>query len=358
MGRLRVLNFQLAGSAGGTLLEHLLIESIGAERGGGIFAWANTNGVKSLLEDDTFDEFLLSGNFRLFVGTDSITDPPAVDRLVAVSTKRPRLDVRAFMSPTTSLFHPKMAWFEHEHHLSLIVGSGNLTMGGLRSNWEAFVSLKLTGAERRDALTKIEAFLTSVTDHLLPITDERVRDRAEKNTGNERSLRTTRTTTPARPAVVSSVAEVLVAEIPKSGDRWAQANFDLENYEGFFGARLGSQRRISLHHVNAAGAVGEVESRPSVEVASQNYRFELAAARGLAYPAAGSPIGVFLRLATGEFLYSMLLPGDPGYSEVDQLLAVSWQGRADRKRRVRFNVDQVQSAWPDSPLWTVALPAL
>jgi hypothetical protein len=63
MGRVRVLNFQIAGSAGGTLLEHLLVESIGAERGGGIFAWANTNGVKSLLEDDTFDEFLLAGNF-------------------------------------------------------------------------------------------------------------------------------------------------------------------------------------------------------------------------------------------------------------------------------------------------------
>jgi hypothetical protein len=353
-----VLKFQIAGSAGGYLLEHLLIESIGAERGGGIFAWANTNGVKSLFEDDAFDEFLLAGNFRLFVGTDSITDPPAVDKLIEVSTRRPRLDVRAFMSPTTSLFHPKLAWFEHDEHLSLVVGSGNLTMGGLRSNWEAFVSLKLTGDDRREALANIEAFLTSVTDHLLPITDPRVRARAEKNTGNERSLRATGAATPVRPTITSSVEEVLVAEIPKAGNRWAQANFDLENYEGFFGAKVGSQRRISLHHVDSTGAVGEVESRPSVEVASQNYRFELAAARGLAYPSVGSPIGVFLRLATGEFLYSLLLPGDPGYAEVDKLLAANWQGRPDRKRRVRFNVDEIQTVWPDSPLWTVALPAL
>ncbi|NYD77399.1 phospholipase D family protein [Arthrobacter cupressi] len=311
-----------------------------------------------MLEDDAFDEFLLAGNFRLFVGTDSITDPPAVDKLVEISTKRPRLDVRAFMSPTPSLFHPKMAWFEHDKYLSLIVGSGNLTMGGLRSNWEAFVSLKLTGEDKQDALSQIEAFLTSVTDHLLPITDPRVRDRAEQNTGNERSLRTTHITTPARPTVVPSVEEVLVAEIPKAGDRWAQANFDLENYEGFFGAKVGSHRRISLHHVDSSGTVGEMESRPSVEVVSQNYRFELAAARGRAYPTAGPPIGVFLRLATGEFLYSLLLPEDPGYAAIDQLLAASWHGRPDRKRRVRFNAVQVQTAWPDSPLWNVALPAL
>lgn len=353
-----MLHFQIAGSSGGYLLEHLLIESIGAVRGGGIFAWANANGVKSLLEDDAFDEFLLAGNFRLFVGTDSITDPPAIKRLIEISTKRPRLDVRAFMSPTSSLFHPKMAWFEHDDHLSLVVGSGNLTMGGLRSNWEAFVVLKLTGKERKDALVKVEEFLTSVAVDLLPIADPHVLERAKKNTGNERSLRAAPITAPPRPAITSSVEEVLVAEIPRAGDRWAQANFDLENYEGFFGAKVGSQRRISLHHVNASGALGDVESRPSVEVASQNYRFELAAARGRAYPTGGSPIGVFLRLSTGEFLYSLLLPGEPGYTDIDRLLTAHWHGRADRKRRVRFTADEVRAAWPTSPLWGVALPAL
>jgi hypothetical protein len=231
-------------------------------------------------------------------------------------------------------------------------------MGGLRSNWEAFVALKLAGEERREALESIESFLTSVTDHLLPISDPRVYERASKNSGNERSLRRSGpSATPGQTATVA-VEDVLIAEIPKAGDRWAQANFDLENYEGFFGAKAGTQRRISLHHVDEHGHLGEVESRPSVEVASQNYRVELAAARGLAYPAGGSPIGVFLRLGTGEFLYSLLLPGGAGYQEIDALLAAHWHGRADRKRRIRFSVEDVQAAWPDSPLWQVALPAL
>jgi hypothetical protein len=251
-----------------------------------------------------------------------------------------------------------MAWFEHAEHLSLIVGSGNLTMGGLRSNWEAFVLLNLTGKARKDALAEIEDFLTSVTAHLLPIADPRVLERAGRNTGNERSLRTPPAAAPPKPDVSSSVDEVLVAEIPRAGDRWAQANFDLESYEGFFGAKAGSQRRISLHHVDASGALGDVESRPSVEVASKNYRFELAAARGHSYPAGGPPIAVFLRLATGEFLYSLLMPGQAGYQELNELLTRTWRGRADRKRRVRFTADDLRAAWPTSPLWRVALPAL
>lgn len=353
-----MLNFQIAGSTSGYLLEHLLLESIGALRGGGIFAWANANGVKSLLEDEAFDEFLVAGNFRLFVGTDSITDPPAIKKLIEISTKRPRLDVRAFMSPTSSLFHPKIAWFEHENHLSLIVGSGNLTMGGLRSNWEAFVLLKLSGEDRANAMAAIEKFLTSVTEHLLPVTDPRVLEQANTNVGNERSLRSTPREVPSKVDAASAVDEVLIAEIPKSGDRWAQANFDLENYEQFFGAKAGTQRRITLHHVDGGGSIGDVESRPSVEVASQNYRFELAAARGRAYPTGGAPIGVFLRLGTGEFLYSLLFPGDIGYAQVDGLLATHWHGRADRKRRVRLSADEVRAAWPNAPLWNAALPAL
>ncbi len=353
-----MLNFQIAGSADGYLLEHLLLESIGALRGGGIFAWANSNGIESLLEDDVFDEFLQTSDFRLFVGTDSITDVPAIDRLVEISAKRPKLDVHAFISPTNSLFHPKLAWFEHHDYTSLIVGSGNLTMGGLRSNWEAFVVLKLAGTDQETALARIDQFLALTVEHVLPVDDPRVRQQAEKNTGNERTLRHARSGHSTQPDALAAVEEVLVAEIPKAGTRWSQANFDLDNYEKFFGAKAGTQRRISLHHVDENGSLGNVESRPSVEVASHNYRFELAAAKGRTYPTGGSPIGVFLRLATGEFLYSLLFPGGPGYREVSELLVTHWHGPAREKPRVRLAADVVRAAWPMSPLWDVTLPAL
>lgn len=352
-----MIRFQVAGSDGGYLLEQLLLESIGAARGGGIFAWANVNGVRSLLEDDVFGEFLDTGIFRLIVGTDSITDIATVDRLIELSSRRNHLEVRAFVSPSGSLFHPKMAWFEHDDHLSLIVGSGNLTMGGLRSNWEAFVILKLVGKERMDALAEIDRFLMTHVDHLFPITDTRVREQVSKNIGNERSFKSSPAAT-TKGAVAQSVEDVLVAEIPRSDNRWKQANFDRHNYEDFFGARGGSQRRISLYHVDSAGVIGDVESRPGVKVASHNFRFELAAASGIPYPTSGRPIGVFLRLVTGEFIYSLLLPGDPAHRRIDALLATHWGGPAGQMRRIRLTANELESAWPDAPIWRAALPAL
>ncbi|MEK7153263.1 MAG: hypothetical protein AAB834_04905, partial [Patescibacteria group bacterium] len=84
--------------------------------------------------------------------------------------------------------------------------------------------------------------------------------------------------------------EVLIAEIPKSGDRWRQANFDKQSFVDFFGAEPGNNnQRILLRNVSPEGKLGEVESRPSVSVISQNYRFELGAAAGLDYPKANAP---------------------------------------------------------------------
>lgn len=352
-----MLHFQLAGADSGYLLEHLLIESIGARRGGGIFAWANASGAKTLIDDPTFVEFLEAGNFRLFIGLDSITDVAAIEALQSLSSRHFRLDVRAYINSSNGLFHPKMAWFELDNYLSLIVGSGNLTMGGLKSNWEAFTVTHVHGKEAQTTLDEIEGWLTDRGPDLLPLSDPRVLERAAENAGSERNLKHAPAKRPM-PTVLSETETVLVAEIPRAGTRWSQANFDLEHYEGFFGAAVGTQRRIVLYNVYDDGRLGAVESRPSVEVVSQNYRFELAAAKGKAYPTSGRPIGVFVRLKTGEFLYSLLLPGDAGHADLENFLNSRWTGRGDRMRRVTVPVNDVRTAWPSAPLWEAKLPAL
>lgn len=353
-----MLKFQIAGSPGGYLLEHLLIESIGAIRGGGIFAWANAGGAKSLLEDDTFEEFLKKGDFKLFVGTDTITDTSAIDKLVQISTKQPRLTARAFLSPTSSLFHPKLAWFEHDHHVSLIVGSGNLTMGGLRSNWEAFVVERLTGKAGKDALEGIEAFITEQAHHLAPLTDQRVLDRVKKNTGNERSLRNVPPPPPTPSGLEQSVDEVLIGDMNRTEARLAQANFKVKDYEGFFGAQRGTQRRISLRLVGANGSVGDIQSRPSVEAKSKNYRFELDGLKAAHLGSSGRPIGVFLRLSTGEFVYSLVRPEDSGFAELDALLVAESTEPRNQLRRIRITGNELSAAWPSAPILKAALPAL
>jgi hypothetical protein len=146
---------------------------------------------------------------------------------------------------------------------------------------------------------------------------------------------------------------VLVAEIPKSGDRWNQANFDVGTYENYFGARVGTQRRIILQHISDSGQLASLESRPSVEVASQNYRFELAAAAGIIYPSNGRPIGVFIRQHNGVFIYRLILPSDSSYAKVRLILDSEWTGRTDRMRRVVTTAARLATYWPDAPFWTL-----
>jgi hypothetical protein len=353
-----VLKFQVAGTSGGYLLEHLLNESIGANCGGGIFAWANVSGAKSLFEDDKFEKFIKKHDFELIVGTDTITDTSAVEKLIQISAKHPRLTARAFLSPTSSLFHPKLAWFEHDDHVSLIVGSGNLTMGGLRSNWEAFVVERLAGPTAIEALGAIEAFITDHAQHLAPLTDERVLDRVKKNTGNERSLRSAASPAPASGGLKQSVEEGLLADMNRTEDRLAQANFKVKDYEGFFGAQRGTQRRVSLRLVNLDGSVADIQSRPSVEAKSKNYRFELDGLTTAHQTSSGRPIGVFLRLSTGEFMYSLVRPEDPGFAELDALLEARNAEPRTQLRRIRITADELAAAWPSAPLLKAALPAL
>jgi hypothetical protein len=143
----------------------------------------------------------------------------------------------------------------------------------------------------------------------------------------------------------------LVAEIPRAAGRWNQANFDLSTYEGFFGARIGEQRTIQLQHVGTDGTLGPLERRPSVEVKSRNFRFELEAASGLPYPPQGRPIAIFVRQASGSFLYRLLLPADPQHASLVRFLDEKWTGRSDRMRRVQTTIRELREYWPESPMW-------
>ena len=127
------------------------------------------------------------------------------------------------------------------------------------------------------------------------------------------------------------------------------------NFEKFFGAKVGEYRRVILRHVTQDGALGAIESRKAVQVKSHNWRFELAAAGGRAYPDSktGRPIGVFLRLPTSVILYDVLLPGDPGYSDAARILKVKWLGPANRVRRITMSAAELRSEWPLAGFWKV-----
>jgi hypothetical protein len=351
------LHLQDAGTDSGYLLEQLLDSCTKAEHGGAIFAWTNAAGAKSFLEDENFVAFVEKGTFELVIGLDSITDEAAVKVLVDLESRMPNLSIRAFLHDRPEMFHPKLAWFASKAEMTLLVGSGNLTMGGLKNNWEAYTVCRLAGAAGKQMVEKLEAWILSWSAMLIPISDARVLERARRNTGNERTLKRPPKDLPKTTAADSDLS-VLVAEIPKSGSRVGQVNFDLINYVQFFGAKVDTQRRITLYHVAEDGSLGDVESRPSVARKSRNYSFELAAMRGVTYPANGAPIGVFMRLEADSFLYMLILPDSAHYATVSNFLKAHWSGNSNHKRRYRTTVGQLKTAWNNAPLWQAALPAL
>jgi hypothetical protein len=195
--------------------------------------------------------------------------------------------------------------------------------------------------------------ITQSNSYLKPLTDAGVLEKAAENTARALARRD-RPATPTQPIHVGEVVgsepsldesqewsfqesnSVLLAEIPKSGNRWNQANFDVDTFETFFGAKAGdNSQRILLRNILSDRSLGRIEVRPSVSVISQNYRFELEAAAGLEYPHEGRPIGVFIRISTRMFIYKLFMPEtDEKYAEIADWMNSNWSGRADRMKRI------------------------
>lgn len=367
------------------LVDVLLDACRGATVGGGAFAFLSAGGVQLLLKDETFKDFLGRGRFDLLVGVDAITDTAAIAALSAVRREHPSIGARVFVpSHHRSIFHPKVAWFDAGDGGLLVTGSGNLTAGGLRWNIEAFAVERLDAPAMADLRRSWEEYLALTADCQLEPDDARVVALLERNAARRRAMREAGLTEPGgveeealpkagpllgatedelaeppappdQPAdelpAIEPGTEILVAEIPKASNRWGQANFDQATFFGFFGASRTVQRRAYFFHLRGDGTLGFQEVRPAVAVQSKNYRFELEAASGLAYPTNGRPIGVFAKVGARTFVYMLLLPTQPGHQEMARLLDGSKAAAGMRLRRNVFTAAAVRAAWPGAPFW-------
>ena len=155
---------------------------------------------------------------------------------------------------------------------------------------------------------------------------------------------------------------VLVAEIGSGGkkeSRWSQVNFDKTSFKNYFGATPGGASgtyRIMLKNVNSVGVLSETETRPSVSVKSHNWRFEINAAKGLAYPTGGNrPYVIFIEVATRSFIYELIMPGDKRYPEVNKLVK-AWKvtnGVTTKLARIITDVNGIKASTPSLGLWKV-----
>jgi len=323
---------QTPGSTGPKLIDSIAAECGSASKGAAAFAFASANGVKLLLAEPKFQHFLSSSEFVAVVGLDAITDTKAVEELRKTEAKFPHFIPKLFLHEKTgSIFHPKTIWLRTPEGGVIITGSGNLTLGGLKANWEATQVEKLNATEMDAAEATWNAWLEAHKNELLDLDDPRTIERAKANAAQRAKV--TKVLKAAKPGGESAEPEIeaveeiiedvapelslnpiLIAEVPKAGDRWEQVNFDVGTYQQFFGVKLGSTKFVTFHHVQDDGTLGPPENRQSVAVKSKNYRFEVGAAKGLPYPSQGHPIVIFEKVTESIFRYVLLMPGQPGHA--------------------------------------------
>ncbi|MCA5921780.1 phospholipase D family protein [Pectobacterium brasiliense] len=350
-----------------TILEHC----INATNGGGAFAFMSSGGVNLLINDSRFLSFLEKSKFHLIVGVDAITDNKALDAINKIIASHDNLKINFFLPENKrSIFHPKFIWFQKENEVIQIIGSGNLTSGGLRWNVEAY-SVISNDEDHQRTLREWQTFLEENKKFIYEYDNEKVIDSLAYNTQLKKTLLKLRKGKDELnyeeretlnslllededliPPYISS-NELLVAEIPKNGDRLQQVNFDKTNFFDFFGASIDKEKNNSVYFFNISydGLIQNKEVRPAVVVKSRNYRFELNAVKGLDYPKNGKPIGIYLKVAAKSFLYMVYLPSDSHHSQLLQLLDIKVGESLSKMRRVKLTAQEALRYIPDSPIW-------
>ncbi|HEY3762025.1 MAG TPA: phospholipase D family protein [Verrucomicrobiae bacterium] len=125
-------------------------------------AFAKRSGVKHLVK--SLKSFGAYGTTKISVGIDQEgTSAEALIDLLAAVQSTGEVWVVHNETSTHPTFHPKVYLFSNENSAECFIGSGNLTEGGLFTNYEAFVHLCLdrNKPDDREFLIHLEALLNN-----------------------------------------------------------------------------------------------------------------------------------------------------------------------------------------------------
>ncbi|MEB0122232.1 phospholipase D family protein [Pseudomonas sp. CCI1.2] len=359
-----------------SLHEALNLAGSGATYAAGAYAFVSKGGVELLMGTPSFEAMLGQRPIHLIIGMDAITNEAAVTALAVLQERYENLQVQAFLHDQKgSVFHPKVCWFRNDGGGVVITGSGNLTVGGLRRNREVFALSYVSEEELLEVEENWRSWLEENGSKLYELDSEEVLERARLNNviravflDDLEGLEVVGTKQLQEVAVIEAAEEVdavedkaewlfdidspfLVAQIPRSGKRWKQANFALSTFVNFFGGIRGDNScRLVIRAIYDSGELGGLEDRPCVTVSSDNFRVELAAASGLAYPEDGRPIGVFVRVSVRMFVYYISMPGAPAHDFLEHWLYENSTGPGNQMKRVVATMVEAPQVIENLPL--------
>jgi HKD family nuclease len=135
-----------------------------------LVAFAKRSGLRRIFP--ALKEALSRGmTARFAIGLNfEITEPGALRDLVRLSSKH---DIKVYVCESEQTFHPKIYAFDHARGSTVIVGSANLTSGGLAQNHEA--SIEIRNSDRKmyrqsreyvDELIKTKVLVLATTERV------------------------------------------------------------------------------------------------------------------------------------------------------------------------------------------------
>jgi HKD family nuclease len=125
-------------------------------------AYLKNSGLQ-LIDDALVSNLRNGGKIQFLVGLGfGATDKESLLQLQTLSNEFPNLECKVFVGGEfeAAEFHPKVYYFEAGDHVEAIVGSPNLTRGGLESNIEAFVVVRAD--HKSDFVKQIAGYLDSL----------------------------------------------------------------------------------------------------------------------------------------------------------------------------------------------------
>lgn len=327
------------------------------------FGFLTGSGLNALLGVPEIREVLLHSDVEVLVGLDAVTDRPGLERLRELAGKNPQFKPLVIKNTTGALIHPKMLAARYADGRAVaVVGSNNLSSGGLSGNVECYTIARFKPDEHLD-FSDWDRFIQRWAPLITEIDVEAI-EAAKQNTLRLKRVRKAATTS-VRPdsGVVLSDGQVhetpvsgaedleeplLVAQIPKAGGRWSQVHYSAEIIQAYF--RASADADIFLRKFDSTS----VEARKVVySERNKNYKIELAAARMAGeYPASGRPVVVFRRESSAHrrHRYVFLMPGDEGHAEMAELARQAFDGRANQVPRAIVSRSRVITEWPECPL--------